>query len=229
MNLFTVIPARGGSKSFPKKNIQLLNGKPLVQYSIEYSLNCSLVVDTIVSTDSEEIAGIARSCGVKVPFIRPEGLAQDDTPDYPVIRHALDTLEDQNDEKIDVIVLLRPTSPLRPRGLIERGVDLLNRLPEATSVRSVTISKEHPYRQWMISGEYMAGYETGVFEPYNLPRQKLPKSYFQTGDLEIVRRSTLMDGSISGEKVVPLIIEHSEMLDIDKPSDLKCAEKIISK
>ena len=228
MNIVTVIPARNGSKSIPKKNIQLLNGKSLIQYSIEYSLKCPLVAHTIVSTDSKEIAQIARECGAKVPFIRPGELAQDDTPDYPVIRHALDTLEKLNNETIDTIVLLRPTSPLRPIGLIERGLDLLNRLSEATSVRSVTISKEHPYRQWMLSGEYMTGYETQAFESYNLPRQKLPVSYFQTGDLEIVRRSTLLNGSVSGGKVVPLIIEHSEMVDIDEPADFKHAEKLIS-
>ena len=220
----TVIPARGGSKSIPKKNIKILHGKPLIQYSIDYSLKCSIVANTIVSTDSEEIAEIARNCGAKVPFMRPKELARDDTPDYPVIRHALDTLEDQNNEKIDVIVLLRPTSPLRPPGLIERGVNILNRLTDATSIRSVTIAKEHPYRQWRIYKEYMAGYEDKVFEPYNFPRQKLPEVYFQTGDLEIVRRNTLLNGSVSGQKVAPLIIEHSEMLDIDKPSDLKRAE-----
>ena len=227
MNINTVIPARGGSKSIPKKNIKILHGKPLIQYSIEYSLKCSIVANTIVSTDSEEIAEIARNCGAKVPFIRPEELAHDDTPDYPVIRHALDTLEDENDEKIDVIVLLRPTSPLRPPGLIEQGMELLMHLPEATSVRSITISKEHPYRQWMISGEYLAGYEKEVSEPYNLPRQKLPEVYFQTGDLEIVRRNTLISGSISGNKIVPLVIKHSEMLDIDDPADLKKAATIL--
>jgi len=228
MNIYTVIPARGGSKSIPKKNIQLLCGKPLIQYSVEYSIKCSLVTSTVVSTDSEEIAEIARDCGAKVQFMRPVELAQDDTPDYPVIRHALTTLEKLNNEIIDTIVLLRPTSPLRPPHLIERGVNILDRLTDATSIRSVTIAKEHPYRQWRIYKEYMEGYEDKVFEPYNFPRQKLPGVYFQTGDLEIVRRSTLLSGSVSGKKVVPLIIERSEMLDIDELSDLKRAEKIFS-
>ena len=228
MNIYTVIPARGGSKSIPKKNIQLLCGKPLIQYSVEYSIKCSLVASTVVSTDSEEIAEIARDSGAKVQFMRPVELAQDDTPDYPVIRHALNTLEKLNDEIIDTIVLLRPTSPLRPPHLIERGVDILSRLTDATSIRSVTMAKEHPYRQWRIYKEYMEGYEDKVFEAYNFPRQKLPEVYFQTGDLEIVRRSTLLSGSVSGQKVAPLIIERSEMLDIDELSDLKRAEKIFS-
>ena len=225
INIYTVIPARGGSKSIPKKNIRLLHGKPLLYYSVVYSLRCSLIARTVVSTDSDENAEIARNCGAEVPFTRPEELAQDDTPDYPVFRHALHTLEDIYDEQIDLIVLLRPTSPLRPPGLIERGVTMLQRFPEASSVRSVTLSKQHPFRQWKIMGDYIVGYETGVFEPYNLPRQQLPPVYFQTGDLEIIRRQTLLSGSISGERVLPLIIEPEEMVDIDHESDWHKAEE----
>ena len=219
MNIYTVIPARGGSKSIPKKNIKLLYGKPLIEYSIEYSLKCPLVAHTIVSTDSEEIAEIAKSCGAEVPFIRPGELAQDDTPDYPVFRHALNTLEDLYSEQIDIVISMRPTSPLRPPGLIEKGIALLQRFPEANSVRSVAPSKEHPFRQWRTIGEYIVGYETEVLEAYNLPRQQLPPVFFQTGDIEIIRRETLLSGSISGEHILPLIIKSEEVLDIDNISD----------
>lgn len=225
MSIYTVIPARGGSKSIPKKNIRLLAGKPLIQYSIEYSLKCSLVTRTVVSTDSEEIASIAQLCGAKVPFMRLKELAEDNVPDYPVFRHALGILEELYNEQIDAIVLLRPTSPLRPPGLIERGVALLQRFPEASSVRTVTLSSEHPFRQWRIVADYMMGYETEVFEPYNLPRQQLPSVYYQTGDLEIVQRQTLLDGSISGNRVLPLVIDPEEMVDIDHESDWQEAEQ----
>ena len=225
MNIYAVIPARGGSKSIPKKNIQLLHGKTLIEYSIEYSLKCPLTTNTVVSTDSEEIAEIARNCGAEVPFIRPKELAQDDTQDYPVFIHALNTLEELYNEQIDVLVLLRPTSPLRPSGLIEKGIALLKRFPEASSVRSVTPSSEHPFRQWKINGDYMVGYEKEIFEPYNLPRQQLPSVYFQTGDLEIIRRQTLLGGSISGERILPLIIKPEEMVDIDNMSDWHKAEE----
>jgi len=219
MNIYTVIPARGGSKSIPKKNIKPLYGKPLIGYSIEYSLKCPLVAHTIVSTDSEEIAEIARNCGAEVPFIRLEDLAQDDTQDYPVFRYALNTLEDLYSEQIDIVVLLRPTSPLRPPGLIEKGIALLQRFSEASSVRSVALSKEHPFRQWKMTGEYIVGYETEVFEAYNLPRQQLPPVFFQTGDIEIIRRKTLLAGSISGEHILPLMIKSEEVVDIDNISD----------
>jgi len=227
MNIYAVIPARGGSKSIPKKNIQLLDGKPLIAYTIEYSLKCPLITQTVVSTDSEGIAEIAKNCGAEVPFMRPGELAQDDTQDYPVLKHVLDVLEQLYKEKVDALILLRPTSPLRPNGLIERAVALLEKFPKADSIRSVASSKEHPFRQWKKEGEYIVGYETIVFESYNIPRQKLPSVYFQTGDLEAVRRETILKGSISGKHVVPLFINHGEMLDVDNVSDLKKAEKYL--
>jgi len=229
MRIFTVIPARGGSKSIPKKNIRLLNGKPLLQYSVEYSLKCDLVEKTIVSTDSNEIAEVAKSCGAEVPFIRPPELARDNTPDYPVFKHALEYLEEEYSVNIDLITLLRPTSPLRPPGLIERGVELFDKHPDSTSIRSVTLTSEHPYRQWIQNGDYIKGLIENIHEPYNLERQELPVVYFQSGDIEIIKRQTLIDGSISGNKVSPLIINHQEMYDIDYEHDLRRAEERLKK
>lgn len=225
LNIVTVIPARGGSKSIPKKNIRILGGKPLLRYSIEYSLRCPLITRTVVSTDSAEIAEVARQAGAEVPFLRPSEYALDNTPDYPVMRHALDTLEKLTSEKIDFIVLLRPTSPLRPPGLIERGVELFLRFPQASAVRSVALCAQHPYRMWTIGGAFMTGYETGVPEPYNRPRQELPQVYYQTGDIEIICRKTLLTGSVSGEKILPLIIAAEDMVDIDNEDDFQKALK----
>lgn len=225
MNIVTVIPARGGSKSIKLKNIQELNGKPLLQYSVEYSLKCPLISKTIVSTDSELIAEVARKAGAEVPFIRPSELAEDLTQDFPVLRHALEELEEQYGKVIDVIVLLRPTSPLRPAGLIERAIGLLVKYPDATSVRAVVPASEHPYRVWKKDGNFITGFIESVPESYNLPRQLLPEAYFQSGDIEVVRRSTLLSGSVSGEKVLPLILDFDQMVDIDDPADLLEAEK----
>jgi len=230
MNIVTVIPARKGSKSIPLKNIQLLNNRPLLSYSIEYSEKCLLISHTVVSTDSCEIAEIAREFGAETPFIRPGDISQDDTQDFPVIQHALERLEEIYMQKIDAIVWLRPTSPLRPEGLIERAVRILKENPDSTSVRSVVKSSEHPYRQWFSDGKAIRGVINSphVYEPYNIPRQQLPDVYFQSGDLELVRRETIISGSISGNKVMPLIIEQDEMLDIDHYSDLRGAENKIS-
>ena len=129
MRILTIIPARGGSKSLPKKNILKLKDRPLLCHSVDYSLKSKLVVTTIVSTDSQEIADIAINCGASVPFIRPDEFAQDDTRDYPVIRHALDFFEAQG-QIFDLYILLRPTSPMRPPGLIEKAVGILKNNPQ---------------------------------------------------------------------------------------------------
>ncbi|MDC0280238.1 acylneuraminate cytidylyltransferase family protein [Akkermansiaceae bacterium] len=224
MNVYTIIPARGGSKGVPKKNIKLLKGKPLIAYTIEYSIKSKLVNKTVVSTDAIEIANIAKSLGAKVPFMRPDHLAEDLTPDFPVFKNALSELENIFEEKIDLFILLRPTSPFRPAGLIEMGVNQMIKNPKASSLRSVAISKEHPWRQWTSNGDFIVGYDKDTIEPYNIPRQKLPEIYFQTGDIEIIRRSTIIDGSISGDHVIPLIIDHGDMVDIDTDNDWKNAE-----
>jgi len=227
-NIYTVIPARGGSKSVPRKNIKPLNGHPLIKYSIDYSNASSLVNRTIVSTDDEEIADIAKGLGADVPFMRPQSLGGDLVQDYPVVMHALITLEEIYEEMIDIIILLRPTSPLRPSNLIESGISLLKNNPAATSVRAVASSTEHPYRQWGMQDGYIIGFSndlTSKIEPFNLPRQELPKVFFQTGDIEIIRRQTLKNGSISGDRILPLTINSDQVYDIDSQEDFDLAER----
>jgi len=227
--IITVIPARGGSKSLPNKNILPLNGKPLLCHSIEYSLNSKEVSKTIVSTDSYEIGKIAKKYGAEVPFLRPEEYAQDCTRDYPFMRHALDYF-DSLGEKYDVYVLLRPTSPARPPGLIQKAVDIITQNPSATSVRSVAKIKEHPYRSWVVEKNGgMRGFVKDIEESYNIPRQELPDIYFQTGDIEVITRDTILSGSVSGNAVFPLVLQHDDMVDIDTKLDFKKAEKRLEK
>ncbi|MDC0308929.1 acylneuraminate cytidylyltransferase family protein [bacterium] len=227
MKIVSIIPARGGSKSIPKKNIQLINQKPLLAYSIAYSLKSKLVNKTVVTTDSTEIAVIAKKYGAMVPFLRPAEYADDDSRDYLFMRHALDYFENEG-EIYDLYVLLRPTSPIRSENLIERSIDILNKYKNATSVRSVAKIKEHPLRAWKANSEGgISGFVDDLIEPYNWPRQELPEIYFQTGDIEVIKRETLLSGSISGSNVYPLLIEHSEMLDIDNFKDLGKASDIL--
>lgn len=211
--------------SLYQKNILPLNGKPMLCYSVAYSLASELVDKVLVSTDSQEFADVAKSCGAEVPFIRPAELAEDNTRDYPVMRHALDYFESIG-EVYDVYILLRPTSPLRPQGLIEKAIDLMIKNPTATSIRTVAKIKEHPYRAWEVRSDgSMRGFVPDVDESYNIPRQELPEVYFQTGDLEAVRKETLQNGSVSGSNVFPLIMDYEDMVDIDHNDDLKKAEK----
>ncbi len=230
MNIVTVIPARGGSKSIPYKNIRLIGGKPLLAYSIEYSKKCPLISHTVVSTDSEKIAVAATEYGAELPFMRPSEIAGDHVQDYPVIAHALEQIELHYQEHVDAIAWLRPTSPLRPAGLIERAVEILESNPTVSSIRSVVESTEHPYRQWFLSEGRLktASSLAPPAEPYNVPRQQLPHAYFQSGDIEVVRRETILTGSMSGTEIAPIFLAQDEMLDIDHFEDLKNAELHLS-
>ena len=230
MLIYTIIPARGGSKSIPRKNIRNLSGSPLIKYSIDYSLNSKYIDKTIVSTDDDEIASIAINCGAEGPFMRPSVYAEDLTQDFSVLNHAMLQCQEIFNESADIFVLLRPTSPLRPAGLIEKSIDLLLKNPNASSVRAVAKSSQHPYRQWKSSNKYIEPFASpskDVHEPYNLPRQLLPNIYFQTGDIEVIRRETLLSGSVSGKKILPILIESDQVLDIDNFSDLKDANNRI--
>jgi len=228
MKIVSIIPARSGSKSIPKKNIQLLNGLPLLAYSIRYSIQSSMVNKTCVSTDSSDIAALAVEHGATVPFLRPKKFSTDTSQDFEFMRHALDFFEHEGDS-YDYYVLLRPTSPLRPSGLIERGISIMEKHPECTSVRSVAVTKEHPYRAWVLNDDgSMSSFVEDIFESYNIPRQSLPTALFQTGDIEVIRRRTLLSGSISGECVFPLVLRHEDMIDIDHWDDLKAANEKLS-
>jgi len=228
MLIYTIIPARGGSKSIPRKNIIDLNGSPLIKYSIDYSLKSKYIDRTIVSTDDKEISEIAKSFGAEVPFIRPSIYSKDLSQDFEVLNHAMIQCQKVYNEIADIFVLLRPTSPLRPEGLIEKGVQALIKNPDATSVRAVARTKQHPYRQWIFSDKYIESFvktKSSIEEPYNLPRQILPDVYFQTGDIEIVKKETLLSGSVSGNKILPITIESDHVLDIDDINDLECAHE----
>ena len=223
--VLAVIPARSGSKSLPDKNIRSLKGKPLLAYSIEYANRCPLITKTIVSTDSELYAEAARHWGASVPFLRPKNIAEDDSQDYGFMRHALDFFIEHKDYNA-FLALIRPTSPLRPANLIEKSIEILTNNPAATSVRTIAPVKENPYLVWSVAEDgSMKGFVESEKEAFNLPRQKLPNLYFQTGDLEMVRASTLLSGSVSGGNVFPLVISHDEMVDIDSVSDFNQAER----
>jgi CMP-N,N'-diacetyllegionaminic acid synthase len=227
--VITIIPAREGSKSLLNKNILLLDGIPLLCHSVKYSLNAPEIVKTIVSTDSKEIAEIAKKCGAEVPFIRPLEYSQDDSRDYAFMRHALDYF-DSIGEHYDIYILLRPTSPVRPPELIKKAVNIFLSNPNVSSIRSVAKIKEHPFRSWNINKNgSMSGFVTDVDEPFNIPRQALPELYFQTGDIEAVARNTLLNGSVSGNNIFPLIIEYEDMIDIDNAIDLKKAKEMLEK
>ncbi len=228
-NILCVIPARSGSKEIRDKNIKKFVNKPLLAHTIKYAKSCKLINKTIVSTDSKKYAEIAKNFGAEVPFIRPKKYSSDSSQDIDFIYHALISCEKLFNVKYDLIILLRPTSPVRPKGLIEKGLKIMTEDPLASSLKAVVLSTEHPYRQWILDGNYIEGYEKDVYEPYNLPRQKLPRVYYSAGDLEIIRRKTIISKSVSGKKIIPLILKKHEVVDIDTENDWKNAEELYVK
>lgn len=225
--VLAVIPARGGSKSIPKKNIRSFAGHPLLAYSIAAGLQASLVDRVLVSTDDEETAEIARRYGSEVPFLRPPELALDTTPDLPVFKHLLSWLEREEAYVPEIVVQLRPTTPVRPLDCVDRGISILIDHSQADSVRAVIPSGQNPYKMWRINAEgYMLPLlDEGFHEPYNMPRQELPATYWQTGHLDVFRREIISEKqSMTGNVVLPLILDPGYMVDIDNPLDWERAE-----
>jgi len=232
MHILALIPARGGSKSIPHKNIQPLAGFPLIAYSIAAATQSKFITRTIVSTDDAEIARIARGYGAETPFMRPAEFAQDNTLDYPVFTHALSWLNENEAYQPEILVQLRPTSPLRPPECVDQAVQILLEHPEADSVRGVIPSGQNPYKMWQINEQ---GRMTpllslsGVGEPFNSPRQALPQTFWQTGHIDAIRLSTITEKvSLSGDRIYPLQIDPRYAIDIDTLSDWQRAEWVIS-
>ncbi len=226
VEVLALIPARGGSKGIPGKNIKNLGGYPLIAYSIAAGLNANLVSRTLVTTDDPLIADCAREYGAEVPFLRPSELAQDDTLDLPVFQHALTWLSTQEGYHPDVVVQLRPTSPFRPLLLIDQAVQLLIDHPEASSVRGIVPTKQNPYKMWTIQpdGKIHPLLETDYREPFNMPRQKLPPTYWQTGHIDAIRVKTILEGSMSGQDIYACQIDPIFSVDLDNQLDWLQAE-----
>lgn len=254
MSVLALIPARGGSKSIPRKNIQPFAGHPLIAYSIAAGLGAQTVDRVIVSTDDEEIAAISRQYGAETPFLRPPEFAQDSTPDLPVFRHALDWLAEHEGSAPEIVVQLRPTSPLRRTRHIDEAVQLLRSRPHADAVRTVCVPFQNPFKMWQIGADgfmqplftaaqvrALLGYPAGegdqsvqsgaavrFDEPYNLPRQALPEVFWQTGYVDVAWSKTILTaGSMTGRKILPLVIDPGEWVDIDSPDDWRRAERLL--
>jgi YrbI family 3-deoxy-D-manno-octulosonate 8-phosphate phosphatase len=232
MQILALIPARGGSKSIPGKNIRLLAGYPLVAYSIAAALRSKLVTRTIVSTDDAEISQIAQGYGAEAPFLRPLEYALDNTTDFPVFIHALNWLKDNEGYQPDIVVQLRPTSPIRPPDCVDKAIQLLLDHPKADSVRGVIPSSQNPYKMWQVNEQ---GHMVPLLpidsmaEPFNAPRQSLPQTFWQTGHIDAIRLSTILEKkSLSGDTILPLQLDPRYAIDIDTLRDWQLAEWIIS-
>lgn len=227
MRILGIIPARGGSKGIPRKNVRLLAGKPLLYYTAEAALASSLLTRVILSTDDLEIAEIGKNCGLEVPFIRPSELAKDDTPTLPVIQHAVHFIE-ENEDKFDAICLLQPTNPLRTTKTIEECIKLYQE-NKADSVITI-LQVPHIYNPYWVYLENEEGNLElcmGNKNPIS-QRQLLPKAYHREGSIYITNRDVIINqNSLFGNKVFGFLIDKEKSVNVDTIEDWIQAEKII--
>lgn len=213
------------------KNILPLLGHPLIAYSIKAGLDAVKIDRVIVSTDSAEIAAIAKSYGAEVPFMRPARFAQDMSTDMEVFKHALDWLGNNEEYVPDILVQLRPTSPVRFAAEIDLCIDKLIS-SNADSLRIVTPAPCTPYKMWRVneSDGLMEPLlkDENIKEPFNEPRQRLPKVYWQVGTLDVIRTSSIREkNSLSGNNILSHIISNELSVDIDDMIGFKKAEQVI--
>lgn len=182
-----LIPARGGSKGVPRKNLMPLAGVPLLAWSIVAAKHCSAFSRVIVSTDDAEIAEVARRYGAEVPFMRPAELAQDRTPDRPYVVHALDELRASGEEP-QAVAILRPTTPVRDPELLAEAVSAFFARGDATSLRAVHELPEPPQKMMGIENGFLCGLFPHDPRPeyFNLPRQTFPAAYQPNGYVDVV-------------------------------------------
>jgi CMP-N,N'-diacetyllegionaminic acid synthase len=226
-----LVPARSGSQRVPGKNVRPLAGHPLLAYTITVALQSSLFDAVVVSTDSEEIAGVARHYGAEVPGLRPPELAGSTSPDIGWVLHVIDLVEQQH-RRFELFSILRPTSPFRTVDTLERAFDQMLALGDrASSLRAVELCRQHPGKMWVLAGELMRPLlgqpEQGT--PFHSSQyQALPQVYVQNSSLELAWTRVLDDGDIAGQRVAPFLTEGAEGFSIDYPEDFAAAERLLA-
>jgi len=220
-----LIPARGGSKGVPRKNIRIVLGKPLIAWTIEAAKTCPLLNRVIVSTDDEEIAHVSREFGADVPFVRPRELAQDSTPDLPVCRHALQWLAEHDGFSPDIVVWLRPTAPLRTSYDIEDAINLLCE-SNVDCVRSICVAEHHPYWMYRLENDILIPLMEDVTVPAN--RQTLPEVYRLNGAVDVIRTESIPEsGHLFSGSICGFVMPIERSIDIDQEIDLLISELLL--
>ena len=222
----TIIPARGGSKTIPHKNIKLLAGKPLIAWTIEAAINCRKLPRVIVSTDDPEIAKVALQCGAEVPFLRPAELARDESSSLSVVLHLVHWLEEQGSPAPEYILLLQPTSPFRTTEDIEAAIKSASSR-RVNAVVSVCEAKVHPFLCKRIQEDGMlVDFITADID--YLRRQDLPPAYSLNGAIYMNRyESLLKERTFLPKDTLPYLMPPERSLDLDTPWDWHLAELIL--
>jgi CMP-N-acetylneuraminic acid synthetase len=228
MRVLGLIPARGGSKGVPRKNVRPLAGKPLLRYTAEAALASRRLARVVLTTDDAEIAAVGRACGLDVPFVRPAELALDTTPTLPVVQHALAALEAAGDA-FDAVCLLQPTSPLRTAETIDACVGLLEASGADAVVTVLRVPAEYnPHWVYFRAEDGALRLSTGEAQPI-ARRQALPAAYHREGSVYVTRRGVVMEGnSLYGTRVVGHEVSAAASVNIDDLSDWARAEELVA-
>lgn len=223
ISILTLIPARGGSKGIPQKNIKLFNNKPLIAWTINCALESNYRSRVIVSTDDQKIADISLSYGAEVPFLRPEELARDETPTVEVVNYTINKLRQNENYFPDLIMLLQPTSPLRKATDIDQCIEIMQN-KDVEAVVSLKEVSEIPYWMQVINEE---GFIRDLFEEGKQfsRRQDVPKIYMPNGAIYLIKAETLLEkNTFSPEKSLGYIMPKDRAIDIDDETDFMIAE-----
>jgi CMP-N,N'-diacetyllegionaminic acid synthase len=224
MKFVAIIPARGGSKRIPRKNIADCAGKPLLSWTAEAALGSSLLSSICLSTDDRVIADLGLSLGLEVPFMRPDIAATDQAPMMTVLQHFIDNIGDLN--KDDAIVLLQPTSPLRTSDHIDRAIRLYM-ARDAESLVSICEAPHiyHPMKALSVQEGFLQTYLNDAPKPGHTHEVEMPTVYGRNGPAILISRvSTLQSGELYGERSLPFEMTVEDSIDVDEPVDLAMAD-----
>jgi len=220
-NVVAIIPARGGSKGIPRKNLRPLMGKPLMSHIIENALKVKEIDRVIVSTEDEEIAEVAKKYGAEVPFMRPEKLAGDKVLTAPVLQHAVDWLKENENYNADIVVLLYATSPLLRAEKIREAVEKIKNKPEVDSVVSLVNDDKYHWKE-------EAGKLVRIYPHKMVRRQDMDPYLIENGAIYIIRKEKLKEtGDYIGGNIKYILMDKKDSWDIDDDEDFEIVEKLI--
>ncbi len=229
MRILGIIPARGGSKGVPNKNVKLLNGKPLLQYTTDVALQCNGLSKVILSSDDDKIIKVAKDLGIEVPFIRPNNLAQDASPTLPVILHALEFFDKQG-ESFDAVCLLQVTSPFRTVDFLDKAIEKFIKQDSDSLISVLEVPHEfNPH--WVFEVNKIGELKIATGEKDIISRrQELPKSYHRDGCIYITKTAVLKEQkSLFGQKISYIESSQKHHVNIDTMDDWRRAEEMIIK
>jgi CMP-N,N'-diacetyllegionaminic acid synthase len=227
VRVLALIPARGGSKGIPRKNLAVIGGHPLIAHTIRTARASGRLTRIVVSTDDQDISEVARRYGADVPFLRPPELATDQAKSADVVLHALAAIETQEARQYDVICLLEPTSPLRTIADVSGALDMLTSSDADAVISVYRVEAPHPIKTLAIEGNRLAPFMPERWKP-NLTRQELPPVYAVNGAVYCIRRDAfLASRSFWGSSAAPYVMPQERSVNIDTPLDLTVADVLL--